>query len=40
MMLHVTNHTTHHRSDVCTALSGLGPAPESVDLIDYLRASA
>jgi len=39
-MLHITNHTTHHRADVCTALSGLGRAPESVDLIDYLRANA
>jgi uncharacterized damage-inducible protein DinB len=37
-MLHITNHTTHHRADVCTALSCLGRAPESVDLIDYLRA--
>src|SRR5918996_4466617 len=36
-MLHITNHTTHHRADVSTALSRLGRAPESVDLIDYLR---
>lgn len=36
-MLHITNHTTHHRADVCTALSALGHAPKSVDLIDYLR---
>jgi uncharacterized damage-inducible protein DinB len=39
-MLHITNHTTHHRADVSTALSNLGRAPESVDLIDYLRAGA
>lgn len=39
-MLHITNHTTHHRADVSTALSHLGRAPESVDLIDYLRADA
>jgi uncharacterized damage-inducible protein DinB len=39
-MLHIANHTTHHRADVCTALSGLGRAPKSVDLIDYLRANA
>jgi uncharacterized damage-inducible protein DinB len=39
-MLHITNHTTHHRADVSTALSRLGRAPESVDLIDYLRAGA
>jgi uncharacterized damage-inducible protein DinB len=39
-MLHITNHTTHHRADVCTALSRIGRAPESVDVIDYLRADA
>jgi uncharacterized damage-inducible protein DinB len=38
-MLHVTNHTTHHRAEVCTALTALGHPAESVDLIDYLRAS-
>ena len=36
-MFHITNHTTHHRADVCTALTALGRAPDSVDLIDYLR---
>jgi uncharacterized damage-inducible protein DinB len=38
-MLHITNHTTHHRAEACTALTALGSPPESVDLIDYLRAS-
>lgn len=38
-MLHITNHTTHHRADVCTALTALEHAPDSVDLIDYLRSS-
>lgn len=32
-MLHITNHTTHHRADVSTALSRLGRAPESVVLM-------
>jgi uncharacterized damage-inducible protein DinB len=37
-MLHLVNHTTHHRADACTALTALGCPPASVDLIDYLRA--
>jgi uncharacterized damage-inducible protein DinB len=36
-MFHITNHTTHHRADASTALTALGRAPDSVDLIDYLR---
>jgi uncharacterized damage-inducible protein DinB len=36
-MLHVANHSTHHRADVCTALTALGRPVQSVDLIDYLR---
>lgn len=39
-ILHVSNHTTHHRGEVAAALSGLGAPPESVDLIDYMRSLA
>jgi uncharacterized damage-inducible protein DinB len=38
-MPHVTKHTAHHWADVCTALTALGKAPETVDLIDYLRSN-
>ena len=37
LLLHVSNHTTHHRAEACAALTALGSAPESVDLIDFLR---
>ncbi|MGH2704758.1 MAG: DinB family protein [Actinomycetota bacterium] len=36
-LLHVSNHITHHRSEACTALTALGAAPSSVDLLDFLR---
>jgi uncharacterized damage-inducible protein DinB len=36
-LLHVSNHSTHHRGEVSAALSALGSPPESVDLIDYMR---
>ena len=36
-MLHASNHATHHRADVCTALTRLGHPPQTVDLIDYWR---
>jgi hypothetical protein len=36
-MLHITNHTTHHRAEALTALTAFGHPTESVDLIDYLR---
>ena len=39
-MLHLSNHTTHHRADVLTALTAFGQPPESFDLIDYLRVTA
>ena len=36
-ILHVHNHATHHRAEVCALLSSAGCAPESVDMIDFLR---
>lgn len=36
-LLHVCNHTTHHRGELCSGLTALGSPPESVDLIDYMR---
>jgi uncharacterized damage-inducible protein DinB len=36
-LLHAANHTTHHRSEACIALTALGHPPASVDLIDYMR---
>ena len=36
-LLHVSNHTTHHRAEACAALTALGSAPASVDFIDYVR---
>jgi uncharacterized damage-inducible protein DinB len=37
LLLHVSNHTTHHRAEACAALTALGAPPESVDLIDFFR---
>ncbi|MGE0599584.1 MAG: DinB family protein [Dehalococcoidia bacterium] len=36
-ILHAQNHTTHHRAEVCALLTTAGFAPESTDLLDYLR---
>ncbi len=36
-ILHLSNHTSHHRGEAAAALTGLGFPPESVDLIDYMR---
>lgn len=36
-LLHVCNHTAHHRGEVSSALTALGAPPESLDLIDYMR---
>lgn len=36
-MLHLSNHTAHHRAEACVALTALGSPPESVDLIDFMR---
>ncbi|MDQ4149145.1 MAG: DinB family protein, partial [Actinomycetota bacterium] len=36
-ILHLSNHTTHHRAEACTALSALGSPVETVDLIDFMR---
>jgi uncharacterized damage-inducible protein DinB len=38
LLLHVSNHTTHHRAEACAALTALGAPPASTDLIDFLRA--
>jgi uncharacterized damage-inducible protein DinB len=37
LLLHVSNHTTHHRAEACAALTALGSPPQSVDLVDFLR---
>ncbi len=39
-LLHVANHTTHHRAEACVALTSHGAPPASVDLIDYIRAGS
>lgn len=36
-VLHVFNHSAHHRGEVCAALTALGHAPQSVDMIEYIR---
>ncbi|HEX6029844.1 MAG TPA: DinB family protein [Tepidiformaceae bacterium] len=37
-LLHVANHSTHHRAEACTALTAAGSAPHGVDMIDWIRA--
>ena len=37
LLLHVSNHTTHHRAEACAALTALGSPPASVDFIDFTR---
>ena len=37
LLLHVSNHTTHHRAEACAGLTALGCPPASVDLIDFWR---
>jgi uncharacterized damage-inducible protein DinB len=37
LLLHLSNHTTHHRAEACAALTALGSPPQSVDFIDFLR---
>ena len=36
-ILHVANHTTHHRSEACVALTAAGAPPQSVDLVTFIR---
>lgn len=36
-VLHAHNHATHHRAEVCALLTTAGFAPQSVDMLDYLR---
>lgn len=37
MMLHLVNHGTHHRSELCEMLTRLGQPPPPTDLIYYYR---
>lgn len=37
MMLHLINHATHHRSELCDMLTRLGHPPPATDLIAYYR---
>lgn len=39
-LLHLGNHSTHHRAEACTGLSALGAPPEGVDMIDFIREAA
>lgn len=39
-MLHVFNHTTHHRAEICVGLTALGFPPPSVEMMDYIRSVA
>jgi uncharacterized damage-inducible protein DinB len=34
-MLHVSNHTTHHRAELCTALTALGHPPGQMELVKF-----
>lgn len=36
-LFHAFNHTTHHRAEACVGLTALGPPPESIDMIDFIR---
>lgn len=37
-VLHVANHSTHHRAEACAALTAAGCPPQGVDMIDWVRA--
>jgi uncharacterized damage-inducible protein DinB len=37
LILHVFNHSTHHRAEAAAILTTIGRPPESVDMIDYIR---
>lgn len=37
-LLHVANHTTHHRAEVCTALTAAGSPPHGVDMLEWIDA--
>ncbi|HVC77853.1 MAG TPA: DinB family protein [Candidatus Micrarchaeaceae archaeon] len=39
-MLHVFNHTTHHRSEICVGLTALGFPPPPLEMMDYIRSEA
>lgn len=37
-LLHVANHSTHHRSEACSALTALGAPPAGVDMLEWIDA--
>jgi len=38
LMMHASNHATHHRAEVCVALTSLGISPTETDYAVYLSA--
>jgi uncharacterized damage-inducible protein DinB len=37
-LLHVANHTTHHRAEACAALTAAGAPPAGVDMLEWIDA--
>jgi uncharacterized damage-inducible protein DinB len=37
-LLHVANHTTHHRAEACLALTATGAPPQGVDMLEWIDA--
>lgn len=37
-LLHVANHTTHHRAEACAALTNAGAPPQGVDMLEWIDA--
>ncbi|MEX0783405.1 MAG: DinB family protein [Dehalococcoidia bacterium] len=37
-LLHVANHTTHHRAEACAALTTAGAPPQGVDMLEWIDA--
>jgi uncharacterized damage-inducible protein DinB len=35
VILHIANHSTHHRSEATTILTEFGYEPDSTDLLEY-----
>ncbi len=40
IVLHVFNHTTHHRAEIWTALTSFGEHPPELDVLDYVMPRA
>jgi len=36
-LLHVSNHTSHHRAEICVGLTALGSPPPGFDVMDFVR---